>query len=149
MAEKDIDAGPEQLVVCERADIPGSGTRVVGVCRILLASDFVARGIAMDPNDAARSGRVFDELDVDAAVAAAANQDEIAVLVGEVEIGDLRDLSEQAAGEGFDQGQLIAERAVVQRVPQDANRAGRRFKISRHLYPDPLLERRQQIVRKR
>jgi len=34
----------------------------------------------------------------------------------------------------------------MQRVAQDAHRAGRGFKISRHLDPNPLLERHQQIV---
>ena len=65
------------------------------------------------------------------------------------QISDLRHFSEQAAGEGFDQRQPIAERTVIQRVAQDADHAGRGFKISRHLVPDPLLECHQQIVRER
>src|SRR5258707_217763 len=80
LAEKDIDAGPEQMVVCERALVPRACARIVGVRRILLPSDLVAGGVAMDPGDAARSGHVLDELDVDAIVAAAANQDEIAII---------------------------------------------------------------------
>src|SRR5439155_17566770 len=44
---------------------------------------------------------------------------------------------------------LIVERAVMQCVAQDANRAGRGLKISRHPVPDPLLEGQQQIVRER
>src|SRR5712672_908848 len=105
--------------------IPRACARIVGVRRILLPSDLVADGVAMDPGDAARSGHVLDELDVDAIVAAAANQDEIAILVGEVQIGDLWDLSQQAPGKGFDQRQPIAERAVMQRVAQNAGDAGR------------------------
>src|SRR5204863_958210 len=80
LAVKDVDAGPEQMVVCQRALVPGAGTRIVGVRRIPFPSGLVVGSVAIDPGDAARTGRVFDELDVDAAVAAATNHDKIAIL---------------------------------------------------------------------
>jgi hypothetical protein len=129
LAEKDIDAGPEQVVVCERADIPGAGMRIGSIRRIFVASALVAGGIEMDPSDAAWPGRVLYELNVNAAVAASANQDEIPILVAEVEIGGLRDLSEQAAAERLDQRQPVAKRPVAQRVAKDADRAGSGFEI--------------------
>src|SRR5258708_20254010 len=38
LAEKDIDAGPEQMVVCQRALVPRACARIVGVRRTLLPS---------------------------------------------------------------------------------------------------------------
>src|SRR5262245_21886191 len=35
LAVKDVDAGPEQMVVCQRALIPRAGARIIGVRRIL------------------------------------------------------------------------------------------------------------------
>ena len=57
----------------------------------------------MDPGYAAGSGRVLDDLDVDPAELATANQDVVSVFIGKAQIGDLRDLPEQAGAEPLDQ----------------------------------------------
>ena len=145
---KNINAGPEQLVGPARAVIPGACAGIVGVCRIVLSSDLLARGIAVNPSDATGSRLIFNQFNIVAAGFAAADQHEVTVLVCGVEIGDLRYRSKQAAADRLDQRQSIAELAAMQRIAEDADSARRWGEVARYFNPDPLLERRKQVVRK-
>ena len=57
----------------------------------------------MHPGDVTGPRQVLDKLDIGAAGLTAADQHKVAVLVGCVEIGDLRDLQQQAVADRFDQ----------------------------------------------
>src|SRR5215469_631848 len=94
--EKNVDSGPEQLIGSARAGIPGASPRIVGICRIVLASGLLTRGIATDPSDATGSWLIFDQLNIVTAGFTAADEQEVAVLIGGVEIGDLRHRSKQS-----------------------------------------------------
>ena len=141
LGEKNVNVSPEQLVGSTRAGIPGACAGVVGVCRIVLASDLLARGISMHPSDAAGSRLILDHFDIVAAGFAAANQDEIPVLVGGVKIGNLWHRSKQAGADRLDQRQSIAELAVAQSIAKDAGGARGWSEVPRYFAPDPLLER--------
>jgi hypothetical protein len=77
LGKKNVNVSPEQFVGSTRPGIPGACAGVVGVCRIVLASDLLAHGIAMDPSDATGSRFILDRFDIVAAGFAAANQHEV------------------------------------------------------------------------
>src|SRR5262249_48861219 len=90
IGEEDIHTGPEEIVGGEGTLVPGPRPRIVVVAGIVFPADLLAGGVVVNPSDAPRARRVGDDLRVDAACRAPAYQDIVPVLVGETEVGDLR-----------------------------------------------------------
>ena len=139
LGEKNVNFTPEQVIRSASADVPGARARVVSVRRIVLAPDFLPRGIPMDPSDVTGSRQVFYDLDISAAGLTAADQHEVSVLVGGVEISDLRNLSQQAVAYRLGQRQPVAKRAVAQRIAKDPDCARGGGEVSGYFRRDPLL----------
>ena len=146
VGEEDVDAAPEDAIAICRALIPGAGPRVVGILRVLLAADLDAGSIAVGPGDAARAGRVADLLHVGSVRSAAPDHDEIPVGIGDVDVGELRDLLQQADRQVLQDGPALRQRRGRQHVVGQAQGACAGAEEGRDLLANRLVEGGQQIV---